>query len=113
MKPGWNAGKLEYGNDNLSKEEAIDQPKKACEKNGHFGFVVVGKFGKWGNGTIFYKSSDPAVVSPSFKWVNKGTEISLHLWLTKEQQLKWSTAETTSRTQAQIPEGTAANAEAT
>ena len=36
------------------------------------------------NGTIFYKSCDPAVERPSFKWVNEGTDISLHLWLTTD-----------------------------
>ena len=108
MEPGWNTGVYEYGKQNMSKENAIDMAKQACKQNGHFGFVVVGKWG-----AIFYKSADPAGVTPSLTWVNKGTDISLHLWLTTEQLPKWSTAETTSKTQAQNPEGTAANAETT
>ena len=105
MEPGWNAGVYKYGKENMSKEDAIDIAKQACKRKGHIGFVVVGAWE-----TLFYKSADPAVVRPSFKWVNKGTEISTHLWLTKEQHLKWSTTETISRTQAQNPEETAANA---
>ena len=83
MAPGWNAGVLLYGKENLSKEDAIEAAKQACKKNGHIGLVVVGLW------EIFYKRV-PDVGKPSLKWVNKGTHIETHFWLTKEQLEDWN-----------------------
>ena len=93
-----------YGKSTMSKEEAIDYAKEACKTNGHIGFVDVGEWK-----TFYYKSADPEVAEPSLKWVNRGTQIKLYLWLAPDQHLKWSQAEMESRRQAQNPEETAAN----
>ena len=104
MAPGWNADEFAYGKSTMSKEEAIDYAKEACKTNGHIGFADVGQWK-----TFYYKNADPEVAEPSLKWVNRGTQIKLYLWLSTDQHLKWSQAEMESRMQAQNPEETAAN----
>ena len=78
--------------------------KVASRSPPHIGFVDVGQWK-----TFYYKNADPEVAEPSLKWVNRGTQIKLYLWLSTDQHLKWSQAEMESRRQAQNPEETAAN----
>ena len=70
----------------------------------HIGFVDVGQWK-----TFYYKNADPEVAEPSLKWVNRGTQIKLYLWLSTDQHLKWSQAEMKSRSEAQNTAETAAN----
>ena len=104
VKPGCNADEFAYGKSTMSKEEAIDYAKEACKTNGHIGFVDVGEWQ-----TFYYKNVDPEVAEPSLKWVNRGTQIKLYLWLSRGQHFNWSQAEMQSSRQAQNPEETAAN----